>query len=276
MERQSSWQQVRTRGSATRAGAVMGVVAIAALGMALAARSGSSRITVVPAGEMPIRGPVQGPIQVPVQSASTPPPQGAPQPLSAPSELTAPNAIAQATPSETPALTPPAPLVAPAQTQAEVAPVAPAVEFSFLPVRRTGLGPPVPMDLPTPAPVPANPPQDPASAQPAAPATPPAVTPAAPPAATPATAPAQATSPASAIIDLNSASKAQLELLPGIGPALAQRILDHRAKLGRFASVDDLEAVRGIGPKVMAKLRPLVRVSTSDQPAAPAPAPKPR
>ncbi len=250
----------------------MGVVAIAALGMALAARSGSSRITVVPAGEVPI----QGPVEMPVQSASTLIPHGSSQPVAAPAEVTAPNAIAQATPSETPALTPPAPLVAPAQTQAEVAPVAPAVEFSFLPVRRTGLGPPVPMDLPTLPPVPAAPPQEPALAPPAALATPPAVTPAVPPAATPATTPAQPTSPASAIIDLNSATKAQLELLPGIGPALAQRILDHRVKLGRFASVEDLEAVRGIGPKVMAKLRPLVRVSTSEQPASPAPAPKPR
>jgi competence ComEA-like helix-hairpin-helix protein len=270
MERQSSWQQVRTRGSATRAGAVMGAVAIAALGMALAARSGSSRITVVPAGEVPIQGPVEGP----VQSASTLIPQGSSQPVAAPAEVTAPNAIAQATPSETTAPTPPAPLVAPAQTQAEVATVAPAVEFSFLPVRRTGLGPPVPMDLPTPPPV--NAPQEPAPVQPAPLATPPAVTPAVPPATTPATTPAQPTSPASAIIDLNSATKAQLELLPGIGPALAQRILDHRVKLGRFASVEDLEAVRGIGPKVMAKLRPLVRVSTSEQPASPAPAPKPR
>lgn len=248
----------------------MGVVAIAALGMALAARSGSSRVTVVPAAETP----VQGLAQQPVQAASTLIPQGAPQPVSTTAEMTAPNTIVQATPGETPALTPPAPLVAPTQTQAEVAPVAPPVEFSFLPVRRTGLGPPVPMDLPTPPPV--NAPQEPAPVQPAPLATPPAVTPAAPPASAPATTPAQPTSPASAIIDLNSATKAQLELLPGIGPALAQRILDHRVKLGRFASVDDLEGVRGIGPKVMAKLRPLVRVGTSEQPATPAPAPKPR
>jgi competence ComEA-like helix-hairpin-helix protein len=239
----------------------MGVAAIAALGIALAARTGSSRITVVPAAEMP----VQGPIEQPVQAAS------------APAQVTALNAIAQATQSEAPALTPPAPLVGSAQSQqTNAAPVAPPVEFSFLAVRRTGLGPPVPMDLPAPPPVPANPPQEPSSVLPAAALPPPAVTPAAPPAATPTTAPAQATAPASAIIDLNGATKAQLELLPGIGPALAQRILDQRAKLGRFASVDDLEGVRGIGPKVMAKLRPVVRVSASDQPAAPAPAPKPR
>ncbi len=61
-------------------------------------------------------------------------------------------------------------------------------------------------------------------------------------------------------INVNTASQAELELLPGIGPALAQRIIDHRTQQGRFRTVDDLDAVKGIGPKVLERLRPLVSV----------------
>ncbi|WP_229663257.1 ComEA family DNA-binding protein [Microbacterium album] len=61
-------------------------------------------------------------------------------------------------------------------------------------------------------------------------------------------------------IDLNSASAAELESLPRIGPALAQRILEWREQNGRFTSVDDLLAVSGIGERVLESLRPLVRV----------------
>lgn len=62
------------------------------------------------------------------------------------------------------------------------------------------------------------------------------------------------------LIDLNTADQAALETLPGIGPALAQRIIQWREDNGRFASVDDLLAVSGIGEKVLAGLRDLVRV----------------
>lgn len=62
------------------------------------------------------------------------------------------------------------------------------------------------------------------------------------------------------IVNINTASAAELELLPGIGPALAQRIIEYRAKHGRFRRVDDLDAVRGIGPRTLERLRPLVRV----------------
>ncbi|MGC8839608.1 MAG: helix-hairpin-helix domain-containing protein, partial [Anaerolineae bacterium] len=58
-------------------------------------------------------------------------------------------------------------------------------------------------------------------------------------------------------VDLNTATSAQLEALPGIGPALAQRIVEHRP----YRSVDDLLAVPGIGPATLEKLRPLVTVS---------------
>jgi len=59
-------------------------------------------------------------------------------------------------------------------------------------------------------------------------------------------------------IDLNSATLEQLETLPRVGPALGQRILDWRAQIGRFASVDDLKNVSGIGDKTFADLKELV------------------
>jgi competence protein ComEA len=46
--------------------------------------------------------------------------------------------------------------------------------------------------------------------------------------------------------------------LPGVGPATAQKILDYRAKHGAFSSVDELDAVPGIGPKRLDQLRDLV------------------
>jgi competence protein ComEA len=59
-------------------------------------------------------------------------------------------------------------------------------------------------------------------------------------------------------VDLNRASQADLQRLPGIGPALAQRILDRRDQLGNFQDVDQLRLVSGIGQKTLEKLRPYV------------------
>jgi competence protein ComEA len=61
-------------------------------------------------------------------------------------------------------------------------------------------------------------------------------------------------------VDLNTATVAQLEDLPGVGPVLAQRIIDWRTEHGRFTSVDELQEVSGVGEKKFASLKPHVRV----------------
>lgn len=61
-------------------------------------------------------------------------------------------------------------------------------------------------------------------------------------------------------LDLNTATLEQLDALPGIGPVLAQRVLDFRTEHGSFTAVDELREVSGIGEAVMADLAPLVRV----------------
>ena len=66
--------------------------------------------------------------------------------------------------------------------------------------------------------------------------------------------------PGRAAVNLNSATLAELDGLPHIGPVLAQRILDFRTEHGRFASVDELNEVSGIGEKTFADLQPLVTV----------------
>jgi competence protein ComEA len=61
-------------------------------------------------------------------------------------------------------------------------------------------------------------------------------------------------------LDLNTATVADLDLLPGIGPTTAQAIVDYRAEHGAFRTVDDLLDVRGIGDAKLADIRSLVRV----------------
>ncbi|PLS27310.1 ComEA family DNA-binding protein [Bifidobacterium parmae] len=66
--------------------------------------------------------------------------------------------------------------------------------------------------------------------------------------------------PADTRVDLNTATLEQLDAIPGIGPVTAQKILDHRAAIGRFSSVDQLLDVPGIGAKTLEKIRPEVKV----------------
>ena len=66
-------------------------------------------------------------------------------------------------------------------------------------------------------------------------------------------------------IDLNRASAADLELLPGIGPSLAQRIVEDRGTHGAFGSIDALRRVHGIGPRTIERLRALVQIEAGAQ-----------
>jgi competence protein ComEA len=61
-------------------------------------------------------------------------------------------------------------------------------------------------------------------------------------------------------ISINDATLNELERLPGVGPVMAQMIVDYRTQVGRFGSVEDLMNVKGLGPKKYEKMAPYVRL----------------
>jgi comEA protein len=62
-------------------------------------------------------------------------------------------------------------------------------------------------------------------------------------------------------INLNTATQAQLESLPGVGPKAAQRVIEYRKQNGNFKKVEDLMNVKGFGEKTFLKLKPMLTVS---------------
>ena len=69
---------------------------------------------------------------------------------------------------------------------------------------------------------------------------------------------------ARALVDANTASAEELDTVPGIGPAIAGRIVAYRTQNGPFGSVADLEAVRGIGPRTLERMSPYLTVTEGD------------
>ena len=66
--------------------------------------------------------------------------------------------------------------------------------------------------------------------------------------------------PSTQVVNVNTATTAQLEALPGIGPSMAQRIVSYREKNGPFKKLEDLMNIQGIGEKSFLKLRPLLTI----------------
>ena len=91
--------------------------------------------------------------------------------------------------------------------------------------------------------------------------------------------PARPSAPASAftsaLVDVNTATAEELDLVPGIGPALAGRIIAFRTAHGRFESVADLEAVQGIGPRSLEAMAPYLTAGPG-RAAPPVPSDSPR
>ncbi|MEO0156064.1 MAG: helix-hairpin-helix domain-containing protein [candidate division WOR-3 bacterium] len=61
-------------------------------------------------------------------------------------------------------------------------------------------------------------------------------------------------------ISINIASEEQLAMLPGIGPALAQRIVEFREKNGEFKKIEDIKKVKGVGEKLFEKIKSYIKL----------------
>lgn len=72
--------------------------------------------------------------------------------------------------------------------------------------------------------------------------------------------PGSASTTAGVLVDLNTATLDQLDTLPGVGPVLAQSIIDYRTKHVKFTKIEQLQEVDGIGSKTYAQIAPHVRV----------------
>src|SRR5215470_8144616 len=75
-------------------------------------------------------------------------------------------------------------------------------------------------------------------------------------------------------VNINTATSEELQLVPGIGPATAQKILQMRKSYGPFKSVDDLLAIRGLGQKRLDKMRKYLTVGKASAPKTETPATK--
>ena len=78
---------------------------------------------------------------------------------------------------------------------------------------------------------------------------------------TPKTAAAATAATAAAPVNLNTATAEQLATIPGVGPKMAERIIDYRQKNGGFKKVEDLMNVSGVGEKSFLKMKPLIAVT---------------
>lgn len=81
--------------------------------------------------------------------------------------------------------------------------------------------------------------------------------------------------PPLAPVNLNTATSEELQQVPGIGPVTAEKILQMRKSYGAFKSVDDLLAIKGLGPKRLAKMRKYLTVGKTAVPKTTLPATKP-